>query len=474
MTADSGRGGRSVSSERDVKTVVLDRPPGGLVPAPLDGMTVAVYMTDAQGFLTYFNDAAAELWGHRPELGKSQWSGAWRLRTADGDPMAHSECPMAVAIKEGRAIKGGEAIAERPDGTRIPFLAFPSPVFDAAGNVTGAMNMLVDISKHKQAEELTYRLAAIVESSDDAIVSKNLSGIIVSWNRGAERLFGYSSADVIGKHIGILLPADRMHEEDTIIDRIRHGQRVDHFDTIRRRKDGTLVPISLTVSPIMSDSGVIIGASKIARDITDRKDSENRIRMLMREVNHRVKNQFAVILSMVRETKKRASSTDELEVQIRGRIMALARSQDLLVEGEWRGATLEGLVANQAQPFGGADRIHASGDAIILSAAAVQYLGIAFHELATNSAKHGALSQHGGKVDVEWAIAGDEAPRLRLTWTESGGPTVGEVSKSGFGRVVLERVTPTAVDGVGSLAYLPAGIVWTLDAPLSSVEIRPD
>ena len=356
MTAESGKSKHSLR-ERDVKTVILDRPASGLIPAPLDGLPAAVYMTDAEGWLTYFNEAAAELWGHKPELGKSRWCGAWKLRSADGKPMPHSQCPMATAIKEGRAIKGGEAIVERPDGTLVPFLAFPSPVFDSAGKVTGAMSMLVEISKHKQDEELTYRLAAIVESSDDAIVSKNLNGIIVSWNCGAERLFGYSSADVIGKHISILMPPDRLHEEDTIIERIRRGDRMDHFDTIRRRKDGTLVPISLTVSPIRNASGVIIGASKIARDITERRDSENRIRMLMREVNHRVKNQFAVILSMVRETKKRATSTDELEVQIRNRIMALARSQDLLVEGEWRGAPLESLVANQVLPFGAAGRI---------------------------------------------------------------------------------------------------------------------
>lgn len=436
----------------------------------LDALPAAIYMTDAQGRLTYFNDAAAELWGYRPPLGKAQWCGSWQLQTPDGHPLAHQDCPMAIAIKENRAIKAAPAIAVRPDGTSVPFLAFPAPLRDESGVVEGAVNLLIDISQHRQAEELTYRLAAIVESSDDAIVSKNLNGVITSWNRGAERLFGYSAEEAVGKHITLLIPKGRESEEDTILASVGRGERVDHFDTVRRRKDGSSIQVSLTVSPIRNADGTIIGASKIARDITERKDNENRIRMLMREVNHRVKNQFAVILSMIRETNKRATTAAEFERQIRERIMALSRSHDLLVDGEWRGATLHDLVVTQVQPFSDENRIRASGELIVLSTAAVQYLGIAFHELATNSARHGALSSHPGRVDIAWTISEGEAPHLRLTWTESGGPVVGKISRSGFGRVVLERVAPSAVNGVGHLSYPPSGIVWTLDAPLKSIE----
>ncbi|MFU0508051.1 HWE histidine kinase domain-containing protein, partial [Pseudaminobacter sp. NGMCC 1.201702] len=227
--------------------------------------------------------------------------------------------------------------------------------------------------------------------------------------------FGYSAEEAIGKHISFLIPADRKAEEDLILNRIRSGERVDHFDTIRQRKDGTLVHVSLTISPVKNSAGTIIGASKIARDVSDRKESESRIRMLMREVNHRVKNQFAVILSMVRETNKRASSTDEFEEQVRERIMALARSHDLLVEGDWRGATLAHLVLNQLEPFADHDRFEVAGEDLTLSATAVQYLGIAFHELATNSIKYGALSNPRGVIAVEWSRTGDDKSRLRLT-----------------------------------------------------------
>lgn len=121
--------------------------------ALLDALPAAIYTTDATGRITYYNEAAAALWGRRPVLGASAWCGSWKLYWADGTPMAHDECPMAIALKEQRAVRGVEAVCERPDGTRVAFLPYPSPLFDAAGRLIGAVNMLVDITERKQAEE---------------------------------------------------------------------------------------------------------------------------------------------------------------------------------------------------------------------------------------------------------------------------------------------------------------------------------
>ena len=153
--------------------------------------------------------------------------------------------------------------------------------------------MLVDISDRKRADHDAQRLASIVESSDDAIVSKGLDGIITSWNRGAERLFGYTAEEVIGKPITILIPEDRMDEEPEILGRMRRGERVDHYDTVRRRKDGSLIDISLTISPLKDADGRIIGASKIARDITERKRAQEQQKLLVNEMQHRIKNSLA-------------------------------------------------------------------------------------------------------------------------------------------------------------------------------------
>ncbi|TGW04705.1 PAS domain S-box protein, partial [Mesorhizobium sp. M2D.F.Ca.ET.145.01.1.1] len=156
-------------------------------------------------------------------------------------PLPHDECPMAIALKENRPLQGAEAVAERPDGVRVPFLAYPTPLRDAAGKVTGAVNMLVDITERKRAEELAERLAAIVASSDDAIISKTLDGTITSWNIAAERLFGYCSDEIVGQSIMILVPPDRQDEEKNILGRGRQGEHIQHYETRRRRKDGTMV-----------------------------------------------------------------------------------------------------------------------------------------------------------------------------------------------------------------------------------------
>jgi PAS domain S-box-containing protein len=251
----------------------------------LDALPAAIYATDAEGLVTYFNRAAAELAGREPELGRDHWCVTWRIYKPDGTPLPHDQCPMAVSLKEKRAVRGVEAVAERPDGTRVPFIPYPTPLFSSDGELIGGVNLLVDITERKVAEaelhaqsvraaEARRELAAIVESSEDAIASKDLNGTVVSWNRGAEQLFGYSAAEMIGKPIVILMPKDRKEEESVILERIRRGERVEHFETVRRRKDGSLIDISLTVSPVRDESGRIVGASKIARDISARKRVE--------------------------------------------------------------------------------------------------------------------------------------------------------------------------------------------------------
>jgi PAS domain S-box-containing protein len=175
-------------------------------------LPAAIYVTDARGRITYFNEAAAALWGHRPKIGSSEWCGSWKLFWPDGRALPHGECPMAIAIKEKRAVRGMEAVAERPDGTRVPFEPYPTPIFDSDGDLTGAVNMLIDITDRKRAEQAKQHLSAIVEFSGDAIISINLHGIIQSWNAAAERIYGYTVREAIGKSVDMLIPPDRPDE----------------------------------------------------------------------------------------------------------------------------------------------------------------------------------------------------------------------------------------------------------------------
>ncbi len=332
-----------------------------------------------------------------------------------------------------------------------------------------------DMSAEALAQE---RLAAIVDSSFDAIIGKDLNSTITSWNRAAEKLFGYTAEEAIGQSVRMLIPEGLQSEETEIIERLSRGERIPSYDTTRRRKDGTYISVSLTVSPIRDPSGVIVGASKIARDITAAKESEHRIRMLMREVNHRVKNQFAVILSVIRETSRRASNPRDFENQVRDRIMALSRSHDLLVTSEWSGASIVDLIQEQLKPFGHEAQISLSGPMVTLLPNAVQHIGMAFHELGNNSCRFGALGREGGSVSIKWQIepSPDGLRRFHLDWEENSPPMPASYVRSngsGFGNVVLQRVTPQALSGSSESVNSPGHFRWSLVAPVDTTLVVP-
>ena len=284
----------------------------------------------------------------------------------------------------------------------------------------------------------TQRIAAIVESSDDAIISKDLNGTIATWNAGAERIFGYVAEEAIGKSITILIPPDRRQEEDEILEHIRHGRRVDHFETVRIRKDGSKADISLTISPVRNSAGKIIGASKVARDITERKHSEKHIASLAREAEHRAKNMLAIVQATVRLTE--ADTPGELKHAIEGRIRALANVHALFVQSRWTGAELHGLVTQELSPYrrDGETRVRVEGPSVLLEPNTAQTMAVTLHELATNAAKYGALSVPSGKIQVEWSRGADG--RIVLRWTETGGPAVKPPTRKGFGTRVMESM----------------------------------
>ena len=286
----------------------------------IDALPVAIYTTDVQGRLTHFNPAAVEFSGRVPELGADSWCVTWKLYRPDGTPLPHDECAMALALKEGRVVRGAETIAERPDGKRVWFMPYPTPLRDAEGRVVGGINMLLDITERKEGERAAALLSAIVDSSDDAIISKDLNGIITSWNESAERLFGYSAQEMIGQSITMLIPADRLDEEAEILNRLKRGERVDHFDTIRIRKDRSPIPISLTISPIRDSGGRIVGASKIARDITSRKEMEAALKeadrrkdVFLATLAHELRNPLAPIRNALQILMAKGPPDPELQ-----------------------------------------------------------------------------------------------------------------------------------------------------------------
>lgn len=242
-----------------------------------NSLPVAIYTCNQLGYITSFNKAAESLWGRKPEIGKDLWCGSWKIFHPNGEPLELDSCPMARALKEGIAIEGEEIVIERIDGSRLNVLPYPVPVFDALGSLTGAINTLIDVTEQRKADAKQAMLAAIIESSEDAIVSKTLNGIVNSWNSAAEQMFGYTEEEMIGKPITTLIPIERIQEEDLILSKIRNSEKVEHYETYRRCKDGKQIPVSLTISPIKDSRGRVIGASKIVRNISKQKLAEARL-----------------------------------------------------------------------------------------------------------------------------------------------------------------------------------------------------
>jgi PAS domain S-box-containing protein len=245
-----------------------------------DLVPVAVYTCDADGIIQEYNQRAVELWGRDPGRNgqESRFCGSCKIYYPDGRPMRHEECPMARALRgEKLKSKDLEIIVERPNGGKRDVIPAPRVVTNERGKIIGAINCLFDITERKRAEAAAMRLAAVVRSSHDAIATKTLNGIITNWNQSAERIFGYKPKEIIGKSILTLIPKDRQSEEEEILRKVRRGESLEHYETVRRRKDGKLIDVSLTISPIKGPTGEIVGVSKIARDITEKKQTERRL-----------------------------------------------------------------------------------------------------------------------------------------------------------------------------------------------------
>lgn len=560
----------------------------------LMAIPVAVYGTDAEGRITFFNEAAAVLWGRRPIVGTERWCGCWKLFHGDGRPMQRDDCPMARALKEDQIVAGEEMIAQRPDGSEVVFESHPNIVKDDSGKVIGAVNLLLeradrngaeanarlaaivsssddaiigktlegvitswnsaatrilgydademigqsirkiipanlqseedeilfrlnrgehirhfesvrvakdgrlvelsitvspirdkygrlvgaskvarDVTERNQAALTSARLAAIVETSDDAIISKGLDSIVTSWNASATRMFGYLPEEIIGTSITRLIPPELQDEEAGILAKLRRGERIDHYDTVRITKDGRRVDVSLTISPIHDCKGQIVGASKIVRDISERKQHEQLQRLLFDELNHRVKNTLAIVQSLARQSLRKASNPDRFVESFVGRIEALGRAHNLLVEQNMSGTTVAELVTSQVALSDRETQIAYRGPDVMLEARIAVQLGLVLHELATNARKYGALSTNTGSLDISWAVSFKTAPALQVHWRESGVLQLTPPVASGFGTTIIER-SLLPYGGNAQIFYASDGLCCEIEFPLPQRSLPSD
>ncbi len=342
---------------------------------------------------------------------------------------------------------------------------------NAAGAPERMVSLSFDITERKTAERANAELASIVASTIEAIVSADRAGTVTSWNAGAERLFGLPAAAMIGQPVAACLSGMDEGERDAHRRRLADGE-AHEFETRRTRPDGTTIDLWVTSAPMRAPAGPVIGASLIFRDVSPQKRREDHVRFLMRELTHRSKNLLAVIQAMARQSLTGGITPEEFVKRFTDRLAGLAGSHDLLSSVDWRGASLMDLVRSQLNHYEDlfGTRILLEGDDVLLRPAAAQNVGIALHELSTNAAKYGALSNADGRVTIAWALGGDAdaARTLTLTWRETGGPPVVAPTRKGFGTVVMDRVAGRALGGRSGIGFEPGGVVWTLDVPASA------
>jgi PAS domain S-box-containing protein len=336
-------------------------------------------------------------------------------------------------------LRGKTFFAEGPTGPRA----------------TRSIGLAVDITDRKRAEEANALHASTVLSSNDAIFSIDADREIRTWNPGAERLYGYTAAEMIGRPITDLSPENLHDEQLGLYRETQRGQTV-VLETMRRHKDGRLVPVGISAAPVFDAEGKVAGVAAVHRNMTENRQYSEHLAFTLRELSHRTKNVLAVVQGLGHMIGRRSDTIEDFQARFSGCVQALAATHDLLVQHDWQGVTLTELLRAQLAPFGGIDgsRLIAEGPEVYLRPSAMQSLGLIIHEFATNATKYGALSAALGTVSIAWAA---DANGVRLTWQERGGPAVTPPQRKGFGQVMFERVG-ASLDGRVALDYRPEGL----------------
>ncbi|HET6912193.1 MAG TPA: HWE histidine kinase domain-containing protein [Rhodanobacteraceae bacterium] len=433
----------------------------------------ATYVWWGDECTTLYNDAAIpHLRSRHPAaLGKPArqiWAKAW----SELEPL------MAKALGgEGVFAENFELKPEPDDESGSAYFTFCyAPLRIGDGEIAGLFAISLETTHVVQSEAALrageQRLQAIVDSAKEyAIITFDEKGCITSWNPGAERLLGYSEEEAIGRSGEIFFtPEDReagKPELEMTLTR-EQGRSVD--ERWHLRKDGSIFWGSGLMLPM--EGHPRDRYLKIFRDNTAERHLQERQRLLTHELNHRVKNLLTIVQSVAMQTLRQSGCSEDIRAALESRLVALARAQDVLNAGDWRGGDLREIIEATLRLIvyeGFESRVNLQGPEVHLDSGALLGLSLAFHELATNAVKYGALSNDSGNVEIEWGTSDDADPQFRLRWIERGGPPVQAPARRGFGSRVIEEGLAHEFDGRVELKFAREGLECTIQAPLREI-----
>ncbi|HEY1475401.1 MAG TPA: PAS domain S-box protein [Pseudolabrys sp.] len=457
----------------------------------LDMLPVATFICDAQGTILQYNSGAVEIWGRVPQPGQThqEFTAAARFFDIDGTPLRRSE--LAEVLATGKPARDVERIVERMDGARVTVSLNIDPLRNAKGEVIGAVNCFIDITERKRTAAALeqsrlhalvqeQRLAATYEHAAIGISEIAPDGRFLRVNEAICAITGYSREHLLASRLfAHTYPADADADREGFRKQVNGDLE---FYSVEKRfncKDGRIIWLSVRSSPVRAADGKLLYLVRVVQDITERKAAEQRQKLLIDELNHRVKNTLATVQSLASQTARGAPTPAVFRENFEGRLIALSKAHDQLTRHHWQNAELREVLSASIAPYigGGPDRIVLRGEDFVLRQRAVLTLAMAFHELVTNAAKYGALSVPGGRIEIRWQVdraASNGPATLRIDWVEQGGPAVAEPRKRGFGSKLIEGSIASELGGSARLAFEPVGLRCEIVIPLPAATIDFD
>lgn len=453
----------------------------------LDLLPIATFICDANGTILQYNRHAAAIWGRAPKPGQThdQFTEHLRFFETDGTPAARAL--VAEVLATGSPVRDVERIVERPDGTRVVVSVNVDPLYNAKGELVGAVNCFLDITERKRMDvaletsrlhalEQEQRLAATYEHAAIGISEIAPDGHFLRVNEAICVMTGYSREELLAGRL-----FRHTHPDDVDPDREGFRKQVagelEFYSVEKRfiRKDKRVIWLSVRSSPVRDADDRLLYVVRVVQDITERKAWEQRQKLLMDELNHRVKNTLATVQSLAAQTARAARTPAAFRERFEGRLIALSKAHDQLTVHHWESADLRELLSGSLAPYagGGSERVILRGEDVVLRPRAVLTLAMAIHELTTNAAKYGALSVPGGRIEIQWKpVRGDNGrAQLRIDWNEQGGPAVIVPDQRGFGSKLIEGSIAAELGGSARLTFEPEGLRCEIVIPLQSAAV---